>query len=95
MIDEDLVSKRMLKIEQRRNRLAQEHAMLNTKLRKIRTRRLIELGGLVSKAKLEGWNANALYGALLFVKEKEEDRGQVEHWVKKGGEAFGKEKTSS
>jgi len=95
MTDKDIVSRRMLKIEQRKNRLTQEQAMLNTKLRKMRTRRLIELGGLVSKAELEGWNTNALYGALLFVKEKEGDPQQVEHWVKKGGEAFGEEKSSS
>ena len=92
MIDEDIVSQRMLKIEQRKNRLSQEQAMLKTKLRKMRTRRLIELGGLVSKAELEGWNTNALYGALLFVKEKEGDLQQVEQWTKKGAETFEKEK---
>jgi hypothetical protein len=59
---------------------------------KLRTRRLIQLGGLVEKAQLHGWNSNALYGALLFVKEKELDKTQVETWATKGGVAFSADK---
>ena len=65
--------------------------MLNTKLRKMRTRHLIELGGLVSKAHLDDWNANALLGGLLSLKEKETDNLQIEAWTYKGGKAFSKE----
>lgn len=54
----------------------------------MRTRRLIELGGLVSKAELEGWSAKALYGALLYVKEKENDPEKIKDWMKKGSRAF-------
>ena len=67
-------------------------ASLAIQERKQRTRRLIELGGLVSKAKLEDWNANALLGALLFVKEKEIDTSQMNEWIHKGGVAFASEK---
>jgi len=60
----NLLEKRKKSIEQRMNRLRLQDAALNVQLRKKRTRRLIELGGLVSKAELEDWNANTLFGAL-------------------------------
>lgn len=80
------------KLEQRKNRIKQLEATLSVQERKNRTRRLIVLGGLVSKAKLEDWNANALLGALLFVKEKEVDTNQMNEWIHKGGAAFSGEK---
>lgn len=91
----NLIEKRKKYIAQRMNKLKEMEASLNVQERKRRTRRLIELGGLVSKAELEEWNANALYGALLFVKEKEGDQAQIDFWVQKGGEAFSKEKSLS
>jgi len=64
--------------------------------RKGRTRSLIELGGLISKAKLEDWNSNALLEALLSVKEKEQNTSQMNIWSHKGGAAFsqGRERVS-
>ena len=88
----DRLRRRAKKLEQRRNRLKQMTASFNTQVRKQRTRRLIQLGGLVEKANLQGWNSNALYGALLFVKEKEVDIAQVENWAAKGGVAFSADK---
>lgn len=79
------------KLEQRKNRLKQLDASLKIQERKERTRRLIELGGLVSKAKLETWNANTLLGGLLFLKEKEQDTPQISTWTHRGGKAFSKE----
>ena len=70
------------------NRLQSQEAVLNVQLRKKRTRRLIELGGLVSKAQLEDWNANTLLGAFLFIKEQEVNAIQLEEWAQKGGMAF-------
>ncbi len=91
MTTTNLIEKRK-KLEQRKNRLKQLEATLSVQERKNRTRRLIALGGLVSKAKLEDWNANALLGALLFVKEKEVDASQMNEWIQKGGTAFSAEK---
>jgi len=51
-------------------------------------RKLIELGGLVSKAQLEDWNASTLLGALLFLKERESDSQLLDEWTYKGGGAF-------
>ena len=53
------------KLAQKRNRLAAEEIRINLKERKLRTRRLIEIGGLVVKAKLDHLPTNTLFGALL------------------------------
>ena len=87
MTQTNLIEKRK-KLEQRKNRLKQLEASLNVQERKNRTRRLIALGGLVSKAQLESWNANALLGGLLSLKEKEKDTTQMNTWIHKGGAAF-------
>ena len=79
---------RRKKLEQRKNRLKHLEATLKIQERKKRTRRLIELGGLVSKAQLETWSSNALLGGLLYLKEKETDTGQITLWTHKGGAAF-------
>lgn len=63
--------------------------------RKARTQKLISLGGLVAKAKLDDWNANTLLGAFLSLKDKETDHLQIETWTYKGDKAFSKEKSSS
>ena len=91
MTQTNLIEKRK-KLEQRKNRLKQLESALNVQERKNRTRRLIELGGLVSKAQLENWSANALLGALLSLKEKELDVSQMNTWAHKGGKAFSSEK---
>ncbi len=87
MTKTNLIEKRK-KLEQRKNRIKQLEASLAIQERKNRTRRLIELGGLVSKAQLENWNANALLGGLLSLKEKEMDASQMNMWSHKGGVAF-------
>lgn len=91
MTQTNLIEKRK-KLEQRKNRLKQIEATLSVQERKNRTRRLITLGGLVSKAKLEDWNANALLGGLLSLKEQENDNSQMNEWIHKGGVAFSEEK---
>ena len=65
-------------------------ASLNIQERKRRTRKLIELGGLVSKAHLDTWNSNTLLGAFLYLKES--DPTQRDAWTHKGGAAFAAEK---
>ena len=95
MTQTNLIEKRK-KLEQRKNRLKQLEVTLTIQERKNRTRRLIALGGLVSKAQLDHWNANALLGGLLFLKEKETDPTQMSTWTHKGGVVFseGSSKTS-
>jgi len=95
MTQTNLLEKRKKSIEQRMNRLQSQGAALNVQLRKQRTHRLIELGGLVSKAQLEEWNANTLLGALLFLKERESDLQLLDEWAYKGGSAFNEGKTKN
>lgn len=87
MTKTNLLEKRK-KLEQRKNRLKQFETNLKIQERKNRTRRLIELGGLFSKAQLENWNPNALLGGLLSLKEKETDTAQITLWIHKGGTIF-------
>jgi len=87
----NLIEKRKKYITQRMNKLKEMEASLNVKERKKRTRRLIELGGLVSKAHLDTWDSNTLLGAFLFLNETSQT--QRDSWTHKGGAAFATEKT--
>ena len=89
-----LIEKRK-NLAQRKNRIKQAEASLKAQERKNRTRQLIMLGGLISKAKLEDWNANALLGGLLFLKERENDMDQMNDWIHRGGTAFSVEKVKT
>ena len=87
----NLIEKRKKYIPQRMNKLKEMEASLNVQERKRRTRRLIELGGLVSKAHLDTWDSNTLLGAFLYLKESEPLLRDA--WSHKGGAAFAMEKT--
>jgi len=86
----NLIEKRKKYIAQRMNKLKEMEASLNVQERKRRTRRLIELGGLVSKAHLDTWDTNTLLGAFLYLKES--DPSQRDAWTHKGGAVFAAEK---
>jgi hypothetical protein len=77
--------------EERKARIAAADAKFAAEERKLRNRRLFEAGGLVEKAKLSGLPSNALYGALLSLKDAAEDPEQVERWATLGGRAFDRE----
>jgi Conjugal transfer protein TraD len=77
--------------EQQKARLAEQEAKLKTAERKARTRRLIEAGGLIDKAGLLELEPNALYGALLSLRDGAADKKQVEQWAALGGRAFARE----
>ena len=80
------------KLEQKKARLLLEEAKLKIKERKNRTRRLIELGGLIVKANLDLLPNNTLYGALLSLEEAIKTNPKVEKlWTEKGAAAFEKE----
>ena len=56
------VDEQKKKLEQKKNRLAVEETRLKLKERKMRTRHLIEVGGLVVRAKIDNLPTNTLYG---------------------------------
>ena len=81
-----------IKLEQKKARMQLEETRLKLKERKMRTRALIEKGGLITKAGLDQLPSNALYGALLSIKK---DLGANENllsaWIVKGNSAFNAE----
>ena len=73
-----------------------EETRLKLKERKARTRYLIEMGGLVTKAGLDVLPKNALYGALLSIKENlDTNENLISDCIVKGNSAFNKEKQDS
>jgi hypothetical protein len=77
--------------EQQKARLAEQEAKLKADERKVRTRQLIQAGGLIDKAGLLDLDPNALYGALLSLKDGANDKHQVSQWTALGGRAFARE----
>jgi hypothetical protein len=85
------LSDRIRAHEQRKARLAEEDAKLKLAERKARTRHLIQAGGLVDKAGLLDLDSNALYGALLSLRDGASNPEQVARWAALGGRAFARE----
>lgn len=81
------------KLGQKKARLQLEENRLKVTERKQRTRNLIELGGLVTKANLDYLPVNTLYGALLSLNEALKENEEIKAvWTTKGNAAFNQEK---
>jgi len=79
------VKEQKVRLEQKKNRLVAEEIRLKLVERKMRTRHLIEVGGLIVKAGLDYLPTNTLYGALLSIAESLETNGAIkEQWSKIG-----------
>lgn len=75
-----------------KNRLIAEETKLKLKEHKMRTRHLIELGGLIVKAELDHLPTNTLYGSLLSLKESLTKQPDIrDQWTKTGKTAFDQE----
>ena len=85
------LAERLRAHEQQKARLAEQEAKLKDAGRKARTRRLIEAGGLVDKVGLLDLDSNALYGALLSLRDGAGDKEQIVKWGALGGRAFARE----
>jgi len=87
------VKEQKIKLEQKKNRLLAEETRLRLKERKMRTRHLIELGGLVTKANLDYLPTATLYGALLSLAGSLEAGSTIkDEWTKLGKFKFEQEK---
>jgi hypothetical protein len=83
------VEAQKIRLSQKKNRLMAEETRLRLKERKMRTRHLIEVGGLVVKAGLDHLAVNCLYGALLTLKTQYADNEAIkDQWTKIGRIAF-------
>lgn len=77
------------KLERQKAKLQSQEQKLKTLERKKRTRRLIELGGLIVKAELEMLNNNTLLGALLSLKHHMTTTEAIlSEWTEQGAKAF-------
>ena len=85
------LAERLRAHEQQKARLAQQEAKLKADERKARTRHLIQAGGLAFKAGLLDLEPNALYGALLSLRDAARDPEQIRQWTAVGGRAFARE----
>jgi hypothetical protein len=85
------LAERLRAHEQQKARLAEQEAKLKDAGRKARTRRLIEAGGLVEKVGLLDLDPNALYGALLSLRDGSSNAKQIEQWAALGGRTFARE----
>ena len=85
------LAERLRAHEQQKARLAEQEAKLKADERKARTRQLIQAGGLVDKAGLLELEPNALYGALLSLRDGAADPEQLRQWTALGGRAFARE----
>lgn len=87
------VEKQKKRLEQKKNRLTIEENKLKVKERKARNRQLIDNGRLITKAGLDHLPTNALYGALLSLKEELNNNDLIaSQWIVKGNKALNKEK---
>ena len=83
------------RLEQKKNRLIAEETRLKLKERKMRTRHLIEVGGLVTKAGLDYLPTNTLYGALLSIAlSLETNQAIKEQWTEIGKTKLDQEQTN-
>ena len=85
------LAERLRAHEQQKARLAEQEAKIKFAARKARTRRLVEAGALIEKAGLLELDSNALYGALLSLRDGADDAKQAEQWAALGGRAFARE----
>ena len=87
------IEEQKVKLEQKKNRLIAEETRLRLKEQKMRTRHLIEIGGLVVKAGLNQLPMNTLYGALISLNDELKSNDNIRSaWNLKGNAAFNKEK---
>ena len=85
------LAERLRAHEQQKARLAEQEAKLKADERKARTRQLIQAGGLIAKAGLLVLDPNALYGALLSLRDGAGDPEQLRQWAALGGRTFARE----
>ena len=86
-----MLSERMRAHEQQKAKLAEAEARLKLDERKQRTRRLVEAGALAEKTDLLELDSNALYGALLSLRDGVDDKAQLKKWTALGGRTFDRE----
>ena len=83
------------KLVQKKLKLEKQGKLLASKERKIKLKRLIELGDLVSKSGLEELAAETLLGALLEIKTLSSDESATKKWAEAGKEHLKEDRTTN
>ena len=90
------IDEEKIKLIQKKNRLIAEETKLKLKERKMRTRHLIEIGGLIVKAKLDTLPVNTLYGAFLSLQKQLNDNSDItDTWTELGKAQFNQDAKTS
>jgi hypothetical protein len=84
----DSVSIQKEKLEKKKAKLLLDENRLKDLERKKRTRRLIELGGLIVKAELDDLGNNTLLGALLSLTKERKNESLLKQWKEIGAHEF-------
>ncbi len=85
-----------IKLQQKKARLIMEEVKFKIKERKMRTRHLIQVGGLVVKAELDDLPTNSLFGALVTLKSELTKCPDIQnHWTKIGRDIFDQEEKTT
>ena len=74
------------KIDQIKARLEKKQRVINSKERKIKLKKVLELGDLIIKAGLENMESETLFGALLEIKDQSANPNTVKKWTANGSE---------
>ena len=82
------IQQRKADIERQKIALLGKEKALKERERKDRTRKLIELGGLIAKAGLDAWDTKTLYGALLWAQDSHDQHNTLSLWHQRGASAF-------
>ena len=82
------IYERRSELERQKIALLGKEKALQEKERRERTRKLIEIGGLIAKAKLDHLDVKTLYGALLTLQPQAGNATTLTQWAKQGQTAF-------
>ena len=79
---------KLAKVAERKAKAGRDEVRLKDQQRAERTRQLIELGGLIAKAGIDGLPPRALYACFLRIAEEAKDKSKVAVWEREGGRHF-------
>lgn len=88
VMDNELIERKRTKIASKKATLEKKELLLKALEGKLKTKKLIRLGNLVSKAGLENIDQSALFGALLEICDKMKDTNTYETWKQRGSEVL-------
>ncbi len=71
------------KLAQTRARLEKRQKLINEQERKIKFKKMIELGELLVKSELDELDMKVLFGALLEIKESASNKNSIKRWTEK------------